>query len=75
MTNQARLQAMLDNIADQRAGVVSLPKSGDLDQIRRAAWRQCKDAPADVMIEINRAVDAAGVLAVVMRLDVRIEWV
>jgi hypothetical protein len=75
MTNQTELQAMLDHIAAERAGVISLPSSGDLDQTRRAAWRQCKDAPDEVQREIDRAVDAAGVVAAVRRLDVTIEWV
>ena len=76
MTSQAKLQAQLDAVATARAGVVFLPRSGDKDALRRTVCHQLRSAiPPDVMAAIDRAVDAAGVLDAIMRLDVKVEWV
>ena len=75
MTNQAELQAQLDDIAARRAGVVSLPEKGDKEALRRAVCHQVRPIPPDVLAAMDNAVDGAGVLDAIMQLDVRIEWV
>lgn len=74
MTNQAELQAMLDDIAGKTSEVVFLPMGGDADALRRAICHQVKPTGQD-LTALYAAVDEAAVLAVLMRLtDKKPEW-